>query len=100
VSLDKAEVNDNWPLIRYLLDDPVYYELYLDYLAETVEGPFDPVHMVQAYQTWAELIEPYAAKDIGAEAFDAAVQQLIDHAYQRADTVQEFLSTSGGAETP
>jgi hypothetical protein len=100
VSLDMAAVNENWPLIRYLLDDPVYYGLYLDYLAETITGPFDPDHMAEAYQTWAELIEPYAATDVGAEAFDAAVKQLIDHAYQRVETVQEFLSTSGGAETP
>jgi len=96
VSLDKANVDDNWPLIRYLLDDPVYYARYLDYLAETIAGPFDPDHMAEAYQTWAELIEPYAATDVGAEAFDAAVQQLIEHAYQRADAVQEFLSASGG----
>jgi hypothetical protein len=100
VSLDKAEVNDNWPLIRYLLDDPVYYALYLDYLSETIAGPFDPDHMAETYQAMAKLIEPYAAPDVGAEAFDAAVQQLIDHAYQRAETVQEFLSSSGGANTP
>ncbi|MEJ2733120.1 MAG: CotH kinase family protein [Anaerolineae bacterium] len=100
VSLDKADVDDNWPLIRYLLDDPVYYALYLDYLAETIAGPFEPDHMAQAYQTWAELIEPYAVADVGQEAFDAAVQQLIEHAYQRADAVQEFLSTSRGTSTP
>jgi spore coat protein H len=47
VSLDKAEVDDNWPLIRYLLDDPVYYALYLDYVAETIAGPFDPDHIAQ-----------------------------------------------------
>jgi hypothetical protein len=100
VSLDKADVNDSWPLIRYLLDDPVYYALYLDYLAETVAGPFDPDHVAQIYQTWAELIEPYAAADVGEETFDAAIEELIDHAYQRADAVQEFLSTSSGTSTP
>jgi hypothetical protein len=94
VSLDKADVDDSWPLIRYLLDDPVYYDLYLDYLAETVAGPFEPDHIAQAYRTWAELIEPYAAVDVGEEAFDAAVQELIEHAYQRADAVRAFLSTS------
>jgi hypothetical protein len=100
VSLDKAEVDDNWPLIRYLLDDPVYYALYLDYLAKTIAGPFAPDHMAQTYQTWAELIVPYAAQDVGEEAFDAAVQELIEHAYQRADAVQEFLSTSRVTSTP
>jgi spore coat protein H len=99
VSLDRAEVSDNWPLIRYLLDDPVYYAHYLDYLAETIAGPFNPDHMVQMYQTWAELIEPYASSDVGEETFEAAVQELIEHAYQRADAVEELLSTSKGAST-
>lgn len=98
VSLDKAEVNDKWPLIRYLLDDPVYYDLYLDYLQETIEGAFEPGRMAQIYQTWAELIEPYAVADVGQEAFEAAIQELVDHACQRVDAVQAFLATSG--QTP
>jgi hypothetical protein len=93
VSLDKADINDNWPLIRYLLDDPVYYERYLGYLEETVEGPFNPDQMAETYRTLADLIAPYTAADVGEETYDAAVQQLIDHAYQRADAVAEFLAS-------
>jgi len=93
VSLDKADIGDNWPLIRYLLDDPVYYKLYVSYLTETVEGPFNPDHMAETYQNLADLIAPYAATDVGEEAFNNAVQQLIDHAYQRANAVDEFLSS-------
>jgi hypothetical protein len=93
VSLDKADVGDDWPLIRYLLDDPVYYELYVDYLAETVAGPFNPEHMAETYRTLAELIAPYAAADVGEAAFGSAVQKLIEHAYQRADVVETFLSS-------
>ncbi len=94
VSLDKAEVNETWPLIRYLLDDPVYYDMYLAYLAETVAGPFNPDQMAQSYQEMADLIAPYATAEVGEDAFDTAVQQLIDHAYQRADEVAIFLSTT------
>jgi hypothetical protein len=93
VSLDKTDIGENWPSIGYLLDDPVYYDLYLDYLKETVEGPFNPDQMAETYQTLADLIEPYAAADVGEETFEAAVQQLIDHAYQRSEAVQEFLSS-------
>jgi spore coat protein H len=93
VSLDKADVNDNWPLIRYLLDDTVYYTRYLDYLEETVAGPFDPGHMAETCQAMADLIAPYAIADVGEASFDAAVQQLIERAYQRADAVEEFLTT-------
>jgi hypothetical protein len=95
VSLDKADVGDNWPLIRYLLDDPVYYELYVDYLAETVQGPFNPDLMTERYRTLAELVAPYAAADVGEAVFDSAVQQLIEHAYQRAEAVESFLSSIG-----
>jgi hypothetical protein len=91
VSLDKAEADDNWPLIRYLLDDPVYYELYLGFLAEIVEGPFNPDQMAETYQTLADLIAPYAAADVGEAAFNEAVQTLMDHVYERADAVEEFL---------
>jgi hypothetical protein len=95
VSLDKVDINENWPLIRYLLDDPVYYELYLDYLEETVAGPFNPDRMSEIYQSLAALISPYAIADVGEDAFDDAVQQLIDHAYQRADAVEQFLDSTG-----
>jgi spore coat protein H len=95
VSLDKAQIGEDWSLIRFLLDDPVYYDRYLDYLAQTVAGPFDADHMKELYQAMTDLIAPYAAADVGQEAFDSAVQQLIDHAYQRANTVEEFLTSVG-----
>ena len=46
-----------------------------------------------ADEALADLIEPYAAADVGEETFEAAVQQLIDHAYQRSEAVQEFQSS-------
>jgi hypothetical protein len=93
VSLDKADINENWPLIRFLLDDPVYYALYLDYLEETVAGPFNPDQMAETYQTLADLIAPYAVADVGETAFNEAVRTLIDHAYERADAVEAFLGS-------
>jgi len=92
VTLDKAEIDDNWPLIRFLLDDPLYYQQYLTYLAETVAGPFNADEMAQTYRDMADLIAPYAADEVGQAAFDAAVQALIDHAYQRAEDVTTFLN--------
>lgn len=92
VTLDKANVGENWPLIRYLLDEPTYYDAYINYVEETVAGPFDPDKMAETYQQMAELIEPYAAADVGQSAFEDAVQQLIDHAYERADAVEAFIN--------
>ena len=100
VTLGKTDVDESWPLIRYLLDDPVHYGLYLDYLEETISGVFDPDRVTQTYQTWAALIEPYAAAEAGEEEFASAVEQLVEYAYQRADDVQEFLSSSQGRSAP
>jgi len=91
VTLDKADIDENWPLIRFLLDDPVYYERYLGYLAESVEGPLNPDQLTETYQTLADLITPYATADVGEAAFNEAVQTLVDQAYERADAVEEFL---------
>lgn len=92
VSLDKAEVGENWPLIRFLLDDPIYYELYINYLSETVAGPINPDQMAETYQSIANLIAPYAAAEVGEAAFNNAVQGLIDYTYQRVEEVETFLS--------
>ena len=92
VSLDKAEITENWPLIRYLLDDPIYYEMYTNYLAETVAGAFNPDKMAETYQSMAALIAPYASADVGEAAFNNAVQELINYSYQRAEAVNAFLA--------
>ncbi len=38
LTFDKANVSDAWPLIRYLLDDPVYKERYAKLMAENFAG--------------------------------------------------------------
>ena len=91
ISLDKADVGDDWPLIRFLLDDPVYHEMYIDYLRE-VATQLDPDALAARYQELAALLQPYAAADIGADSFAAAVQALTDATYQRAQLLEEFLA--------
>jgi hypothetical protein len=49
--------------------------------------------MAETYEAMAEQIAPYASADAGEAAFDAAVQALIEHAYQQAEAVETFLST-------
>lgn len=93
-SLDKADVDENWPLIRYLLDDPVYYAKYLDYLQETIDGPFNAEQMAQKYRQRAELLAPYVEKYGDATAFTAAVETLVEQTSSRAAAVTEFLATA------
>lgn len=93
-SLDKADVNANWPLIRYLLDDPTYYAQYVADLEEISDTLFDPAALAKQYQEWETLLTPYVAEESGEATFEAAVQELVDRTYQRADEVRLFLEKS------
>lgn len=90
VTLDKAGVSDQWPLIRFLLDDPVYYERYVEFLAET-SAIVAPEAMTERIETYAEILAPYAEQDEDAATYESAVQRLIDYVTTRADEVQTFL---------
>ena len=99
--LGMAAVKEDWPLIRYLMDDPVYLQRYQTYIAEFVAGPFAS-QIVQARVTQAhELIAPYVVGEQGESepytvltsesAFDTATQELHDHIDSRHEAVANYL---------
>lgn len=88
VTLDKADVTEQWPLIRYLLDDPTYYDSYVGYLQEISETVFIPAELEAQYQQWADLLAPYVEDEA---AFTAAVDALSESTEERAEAVQTFL---------
>ena len=91
VSLDKADVGEDWPLIRFLLDDPVYNERYLTFLAQASES-FDAAALTARIEALAEMLRPVVAA-AGEEAqFDAAVTQLIATVAERDTAVSDFLA--------
>ena len=89
VTLDKANVAEQWPLIRFLLDDPIYYARYVDYMAETSEL-VTTERMTERVEAYAELLAPYADKESDT-SYEDAVQRIIDYATARAEEVQTFL---------
>jgi hypothetical protein len=91
-SLDKANVGANWPLIRYLLDDPVYGAAYKGYLRSTLTDAFDAHTLAGKVDTFADLIRPYAEKEGRVEVFEAAVTNLKAFVVQRAAAVEAFLA--------
>ena len=98
-AIDLENVSSNWPLIRYLMDDPVYQEVYDGYVSETIDTVFDPDRMTAIYQELHDLITPYVAAEqpgyttLSAwENFDAALTQLVNHVNERNTVAQEYLS--------
>jgi spore coat protein H len=94
-SLDREQIDKKWPLIRYLLDDPVYYDLYISYLEETANNIFNPEELERKCRGIAALVGPYTTKEPSENNYESSVQQLINRIYQRYQTTIDFLATGG-----
>lgn len=98
--LDLSTVTDQWPLIRFLIDDPVYLAKYNQYLEETIQGAFQPEKLAATYQKYHDLIAPFVLKETegftqldSIESFNQSVTELVNHANNRYDAVVEYLNT-------
>jgi hypothetical protein len=64
LSLTMNEVNQSWPLIRYLADDTLYFQTYRKYLGEFIASVFNEAVLGPAGEKAHQMILPYV---IGAE---------------------------------
>ena len=99
-SLDLTTIGDEWPLISFLMNDPVYYDLYVTYLEETSQTVFNPEDMVGTYQTLHTLISPYVTGEatgspdmelVSVDTFNNSLNQLIEHVNQRYTLAQQYI---------
>lgn len=101
MEFDKSAVSDEWPLISYLWDIPEYQETYRQYVEQVATGAFEPSKMAATYLYYHDLIAPYVTGEHGEQAgythlsspdaFDAALQTLIDHAQARHDAALAYV---------
>lgn len=89
VSFSMEDVTDRWPLIRYLMDDPVFHQRYVDILSRVLENTFDITVLEERFDTYRNLI---ASSVIGPNGeregytyltddsdFEEAFEELKDH---------------------
>ena len=102
LSLGFEEVSDQWPLISYLMEDEVYWQLYLDDLEETLQGAFEPQTVIEELTQLHTLIEPYVVGENGEvqgytnlkseQDFYNGLEELIAHVNQRYEAAKQFLA--------
>lgn len=101
--LTTAEVGEEWPLIRYLMDDDVYWRRYVSYVEETKIDAFWPQRMKEIYAAAHDLIKPYVLDEDGkiietytlldsAQSFESSVDTLNKHVDSRYAAALQFLS--------
>ena len=104
LSLGFDEVDDHWPLIRYLMDDPVYRATYVSHVREVIDGAFAVEPTQERLQAAHDLIEPYVVGAdgeqagytflAGTEAFDTELDSILDHVANRREAALDFLEAN------
>ncbi|WP_437786823.1 CotH kinase family protein [Sorangium sp. So ce1097] len=99
--LSMEGVNEHWPLIRYLLDDPVYLEKYRGYVKQAAEQEYEPAAAEAWFKAAHDLIAPYVVGPEGEkegythlaspEDFTKGLESLIAHAKGRQADVAAYL---------
>ena len=99
LSLGLTEVNSQWPLIRYLMDDDTYRPIYVSYVADVINGPFEPAKMIARYRYLHGLVQPYITGTYGenngytflrsSADINSELDYLIDHVQERETAVKD-----------
>ncbi|PLX12849.1 MAG: spore coat protein [Marinilabiliales bacterium] len=99
LSISLNEVGNNWPLIRYIIDDDEYKSTYQNYLQQFVDEVFVTSEMQNLYEDYYQLLKEYAyAEESGYSFlkndgdFDRAVSELKTHVENRNTVVELYLS--------
>ncbi|HYE91025.1 MAG TPA: CotH kinase family protein, partial [Terriglobales bacterium] len=100
LSMTMNEVTEDWPLLRYLADDPVYFARYKTYVKSFASSVFTESRMDALFAKHHALIAPHV---IGADGeqpgythlrdpaeFAAGLAELKDHARARRAVAAEF----------
>jgi spore coat protein H len=96
-SIGKSEVDDTWPLIRRLMDDPVYAARYGELLEEHMEGAFEVGAQQQRMADIHALIGPSVEAEAapftnlsGDAVFETALEGGDDSLYDILDEAHEL----------
>jgi hypothetical protein len=72
-----SELDDDWPLIRLLLDDATYIQNYRAYLAEALNTVYSETNLTARFTQAHALISPYV---LGPQATEKSPYTLLDNA--------------------
>jgi hypothetical protein len=101
LSLTMNEVSANWPLIRYLIDDPMYNATYRAKLKAFNDGPFSQAAMNAMFDKYHTMISPFVVGANGEQSnatyltspnqFLNALSELKTHVAARKALISGFV---------
>ncbi|HEX9062059.1 MAG TPA: CotH kinase family protein [Clostridia bacterium] len=110
-SLSLNEIGSSWPLIRYLMDDPVYKNIYHYEMKAAMSGCFDEAAVSAKIRQFQELIRPYTVGTDGEKSgysfltngttqYNQGFTDLLNLVTKRHTAVNSYLSTITITATP
>ncbi|MDP4205058.1 MAG: CotH kinase family protein [Bacteroidota bacterium] len=101
MSLSLKEVSSNWPLIRFLMDQPEYAAYYKAGIKSLISGAFEPTRIKEKFRYYHNLISPYVVGENGekkgysllfsSDSFEKSLSELEKHADNRNRAAKTFL---------
>lgn len=98
LSFSLGEVNNSWPLIRYIIDQPEYEAIYEAYLQQFVDEVFIPSELTALYSEYYSLLKEYVYAESNGYSyinydgqFDSGVSTMKSHAESRKAAVISYL---------
>ncbi len=100
LTLGLDEVSDSWPLIRFLMDDPIYRDQYRVQVADVVDSALDVDATRARFEASHDLILPHVVGEDGelpeyaltdADQFEGALDDLVEGVQDRDLEVRAFL---------
>lgn len=102
LALSLDDVNEGWPLIRYILDDEEWRNEYKKQVADFSANHFNTKKMNGIYAEYEELLKDYVIGEQGEKQhytflknktdFTKEIEFLKQHVVERKTAVQKFLS--------
>ena len=102
LSFSFEEINDDWPLIRFLYDELEYKNKYDNYIRDFLNELFIPIRMKVKYQEAYMLIKDFVVGPDGElegytmlnndDEFTSEIQYLKDHVESRNIDAREYLN--------
>jgi spore coat protein H len=98
-SLSLSEITNEWPLIRNLLDQPEYNELYHAEIKKFITETFNPNQVKGKIEKYYQLIYPYAVAEkkgytfqLSTKSINEAKNELLKHIDKRYQAATDFLN--------
>jgi spore coat protein CotH len=99
LDLDMDSVEDDWPLIRYILDDSDYETAYKSYVSEFATSYFNESYLNPIFEKYEDLIEDFVTAEgsdytfTSSRAFKLAVNELEEHTSDRNTAAITYANT-------